>query len=98
MGCLLTEQNPPANSEQNALSAMFMTNRRQGILKFAGFLLWLVAACGLASAQSVGVWLTTHDQTQTLQPEAPVSFTTGGGGTNPVVVDETQLYQQIEGF
>lgn len=68
------------------------------MLRLVGFLLWLVGGCGLAPAQSVSVWLTTHDQTQTLQPQAPVSFSTGGGGTNPIVVDETQTYQQIEGF
>jgi len=64
---------------------------------FAGLFLW-IASLAPASAQSVSAWLTTHDQTQTLQPQAPVTFSTGGGGTNPIVVDETQIYQQIEGF
>ena len=75
-----------------------MTNRRQVTLNVVGFLLWFVAGRGLAPAQSVNVWLTTHDQTQTLQPQAPISFSTGSRATNPIVVDETQLYQQIEGF
>lgn len=49
-------------------------------------------------AQTVGVWLTTDDQTEELQPQAPVTFVTGGGGANPVFVDETQTCQPIEGF
>jgi glucosylceramidase len=58
----------------------------------------IVGAEQLASAQTVNVWLTTDDQSQKLQPQASVTFTTGSGGTNPVIVDETQTYQQIEGF
>ena len=61
------------------------------------FLLGIVCA-GLASGQTVNVWLTTDNQSQKMQPQASVTFTTGGGGTNPVIVDETQTYQQIEGF
>ncbi len=61
-------------------------------------LILLLGDPGFTSAQSVNVWLTTHDQTQMLQPQPAVSFSTGGGGTNPVVVDETQTYQQIEGY
>ena len=97
-GPIVNRKNPPTNSEQSAACAMFMKNRRQVILKVVGFLFCVAAGYSLAPAQSVSVWLTTHDQTQTLQPQAPVSFSTGGGGTNPIVVDETQLYQQIEGF
>jgi glucosylceramidase len=51
-----------------------------------------------ANAQTVSVWLTTDDQSQKLQPQASVTFTADSGGTNPVIVDETQTYQQIEGF
>jgi glucosylceramidase len=52
----------------------------------------------LVSAQTVSVWLTTDDQSQKLQPQASVTFATAGGGRNPVIVDETQTFQQIEGF
>ncbi len=52
----------------------------------------------LAHAQTVNVWLTTDDQSQEMEPQAPVTFITGSGGTNPVIVDEKQTYQQIEGF
>jgi glucosylceramidase len=52
----------------------------------------------LVSAQTVSVWLTTDDQSQKLQPQASVTFATAGGGSNPVIVDETQTYQQVEGF
>ena len=62
------------------------------------FLLGIFGAA-LAPAQTVSVWLTTDDQSQKMQPQASVTFaTTGSGGTNPVIVDETQTYQQIEGF
>ena len=50
------------------------------------------------SAQTVSVWLTTDDQSQKMQPQAAVTFATAGGGSNPLIVDETQTYQQVEGF
>ena len=49
-------------------------------------------------AQAVSVWLTTDDQHQLLQAQAPVSFAPGSPGTNCVLVDESQTYQQVEGF
>ncbi|HEV2693944.1 MAG TPA: carbohydrate-binding protein [Verrucomicrobiae bacterium] len=61
------------------------------------FLSW-IACAGLAAGQTVNIWLTTDNQSQKMQPQASVTFTAGGGGTNPVIVDETQTYQQIEGF
>jgi glucosylceramidase len=62
------------------------------------FTIGIVGAEQLAPAQTVSVWLTTDDQSQKLQPQASVTFTAGSGGTNPVIVDETQTYQQIDGF
>jgi glucosylceramidase len=50
------------------------------------------------SAQTVSVWLTTDDQSQKMQSQASVTFATAGGGSNPLIVDETQTYQQVEGF
>ena len=58
----------------------------------------LVLGVGSAAGQTVNVWLTTHNQSSKLQPQDPVTFTTGGGGSNPVFVDETQTYQEVEGF
>jgi glucosylceramidase len=45
------------------------------------------------------VWLTTGDQKQLLQPQAPLVFA-ADPGTNPVTidVDETRTYQSIDGF
>lgn len=60
-------------------------------------LCWLAASV-IARAQTVNVWLTTDDQTQKLKPQAALTFLTGNGGTNVVVVDETQTYQRIVGF
>lgn len=59
---------------------------------------WLSTGVGLTSAQTVDVWLTTIDQSSTLQQQASVTFSNGGGGSNPVFVDETQTYQEVEGF
>ena len=50
------------------------------------------------SAQTVSIWVTSDDQTKELQPQPPAVFTIGSTGTNPIVVDETQTYQTIEGF
>ncbi len=55
--------------------------------------------CALtADAQTVNVWLTTDDQTTKLQQQPSLTFTTGHNDSNPVFVDESQTYQQIEGF
>jgi Carbohydrate binding module (family 6) len=62
------------------------------------FLLMLAATATLANAQTVSVWLTTDNQRTKLQQQASVTFSIGGGGSNPVFVDETQAYQRIEGF
>jgi glucosylceramidase len=64
---------------------------------FLALLLWFATA-QLAHAQTVNVWLTTDDQTQKLQPKGSVSFSAGTGGSNPIIVDENQTYQRIEGF
>lgn len=56
------------------------------------------AGVELLHAQTVNVWLTTDNQSQKLQSQAPISFTTTSGGANPIVVDETKVYQQVEGF
>ena len=66
-------------------------------LALASLLLLLVAS-GEAEAQTVSVWLTTDDQANKLQSVTSVAFVTGSGGANPVFVDETQTYQQVEGF
>lgn len=52
----------------------------------------------MTKAQTVSVWLTTHDLSVALQPQASVTFNTDSGGGNPIIVDESQTYQQIEGF
>ncbi len=68
------------------------------IINFGLVCLCLMTATVLSSGQTVNVWLTTDDQTVKMQPQAPVTFATGSGGTNVVDVDETQTYQTIEGF
>ena len=50
------------------------------------------------SGPTVSVVVTTDDQAMQLAPQASVSFSTANGGSNVVYVDETQLYQTIEGF
>jgi glucosylceramidase len=58
----------------------------------------LLGGANLTKAQTVSVWLTTHDLGKKMQPQAAVAFTSGTGGTNSLLVDETQSYQQVEGF
>lgn len=50
------------------------------------------------SGPTVSVVVTTDDQTMQLAPQPAVSFSTANGGSNVVYVDETQVYQTIEGF
>jgi len=52
------------------------------------------------SATQVSVVLSTHDQSQLMQSQPNVSFatTTADGGTNTVLVDDTQQYQSMDGF
>jgi glucosylceramidase len=47
---------------------------------------------------TVSVVVTTDDQTMQLTPQTSISFSTATGGSNVVYVDETQVYQTIEGF
>jgi len=58
----------------------------------------LLTVANPAGAQTVNAWLTTADQQSKLQPQAALAFTAAAAAGNPVVVDETQTYQQIEGF
>jgi glucosylceramidase len=74
-----------------------LTRFEKSLSKLAAFILALLIAPQL-HAQTVSVWLTTDDQSAKLQQQASVTFAAGTNGTNPVVVDETQTYQQIEGF
>jgi glucosylceramidase len=64
----------------------------------AFILLLFLAGAQILSGQTVSVFLTTHDQSKLLQGQTPVTFSSATGGTNCVFVDETQQYQQIEGF
>jgi glucosylceramidase len=73
-----------------------MTNRPTSALLSLSLLLAVLAAP--ARAQTVSVWLTTGNQRTKMQPQPSVTFAPGVGGTNPLVVDEAQLYQQVEGF
>jgi len=75
-----------------------MRANSRSIRVVALFLLTLAATATLANAQTVSVWLTTDNQRTKLQQQASVTFSIGSGGSNPVFVDETQAYQQIEGF
>jgi glucosylceramidase len=47
---------------------------------------------------AVSIVMTTNDQTMQLTPQPTVSFSTASGSGNLVYLDETQVYQPIEGF
>jgi glucosylceramidase len=49
-------------------------------------------------AQTGTVWLTTHDQSSRMEQQPSVSFAVGTGSGNPLYVDESRTYQQVEGF
>ena len=46
----------------------------------------------------VSVVLSTHDQTNLMAQQGNVAFGTNAASTNQVVVDDTQLYQTMDGF
>lgn len=59
----------------------------------------VTAGCGgTAPGPVVSVVESSDDGTLKLASQASVHFSLGTGGKNPVYVDETQTYQQIEGF
>lgn len=47
---------------------------------------------------AVSVVVTTDDQAMRLASQSAVSFSTANGGSNSVYMDETEVYQPIEGF
>lgn len=58
----------------------------------------LLRGVASADAQTINVWLTTDDESSKMEPQVAVAFSTAHGGGNPVFVDETQVYQEIDGF
>src|SRR3989338_7783404 len=62
------------------------------------FLAGMVPVTCQASGEVVSVWLTTDNQRKKMEPQAPVIFSPGAEGSNPIFIDEAQSYQQIEGF
>jgi glucosylceramidase len=47
---------------------------------------------------TVSVVVTTDNQAMLLAPQTSISFSTANGGSNLVYMDETEVYQPIEGF
>jgi len=47
---------------------------------------------------TVSIVETTDDLTRQMAPQAAISFSTANGGSNVVYMDETEVYQGIEGF
>jgi len=52
----------------------------------------------LGTGPTVAVVVTTDDQTRKLNPQESVSFSATIGGSSPIYMDETEVYQPIEGF
>ena len=52
----------------------------------------------LGTGPTVAVVVTTDDQTRKLTPQDSVSFSATTSGSNPIYMDETEVYQPIEGF
>ncbi|MFO1476466.1 MAG: carbohydrate-binding protein [Verrucomicrobiota bacterium] len=85
-------QHPPSPSHP---AIRHFHNTALGVV-LALFGLALTTVC--SQAQTVNVWLTLHDLSKELEPQAPATFSPGNSGGNPVVVDEARSYQEIEGF
>ena len=56
----------------------------------------VLPAC--ADAQTVRVWLTTGDRTKSMEAQAALAFTRGTPASDAIVVDQSRVYQEIEGF
>jgi len=52
----------------------------------------------LGTGPTVVVVVTTDDQTRKLTPQESISFSATTGGSNPIYMDETEVYQPIDGF
>jgi glucosylceramidase len=52
----------------------------------------------LGTGPTVAVVVTTDDQTRKMAPQESVNFSATIGGSNPIYMDETEVYQPIEGF
>src|SRR5215471_1818258 len=81
-----------------AEATVLMRGHSRRELSGLAVLLCLLSSIELLNAQTVAVWLSTDDRTILLQQQTPTAFSTNNAYNNPLVVDETQLYQQIEGF
>ncbi len=59
-----------------------------------------LAACGNEDNHvAVKVWLTTPDESRLLEPQADLSFGSGGsGGETAIDIDATKAYQTMDGF
>ena len=77
---------------------MNLKAKSKTILVLTYCFLFLIGSAKMTEAQTVSVWLTTHDLSKKLEQQTSVTFASGSGGNNPVLVVETQTYQQIEGF
>src|SRR5258708_24108104 len=82
---------------------------RFGLLAFG----LLLCACGAQNGPGTGnqtptpppgngarvsVWLTTDSQSAKLAAQSATAFGTVAGGDNPIIIDESQTFQTIEGF
>jgi len=75
-----------------------MSLKSKSISVLLSLLMMLATTPEIVHTQTVNVWLTTDNQRTKLQQQSSVTFSTAGGGSNPVFVDEGQVFQQIEGF
>ncbi len=69
------------------------------LIVLSGVALWHPAGHAHAAGTTVNEWLTTTDGTNTITPQADLTFAAGSGtASQTVVVDDTQSFQQMTGF
>jgi glucosylceramidase len=83
--------------------AITATTTIKAIATASGFSASAVASASytlvpVGTGPTVAVVVTTDDQTRKLTPQESLSFSSTVGGSNPIYMDETEVYQPIEGF
>ena len=74
---------------------MNMTFKKQSVVAFIGFLMLNSSVF----AQTIDAWVTKSDRSALLEKQTEeISFSYKKGRPNPIVIDDRQFYQEMDGF